>query len=559
MRNLFLTFFICLALLMTACANANERSTTNESLEAIPSETVTSDEVASEATSNEATSDEATSDEVTSLDPTSTTVPNATLSSQEAEEGAIAISPTDTPLATEIALSPTPTNTQGATETASPTSSPLATATPSPSTTPIPTETPRVHRTPLPFLTPMSTPNANGEVVHIVQKGDTVLGIAIQYGVIDNQIIAYNNLGEKAEIRIGDEIRIPMGMMTQYYSKIGGRATSTPMPTVVNETRVILGPVSFDWQKLNNCGPTTTHVMLSYYNIDRPQLTIANVLKPNPDDKNVSPSEIANYVRSLGMGVFVGVNGDIPLIERLLGAGYPVMVEQWMHYEEGVGHYRAVRGYDREQQKILQEDTFLGPDIWRSYEDFNYDWAYFNNLYLVFYRPEQEQHVAALIGTDWNHTVMWERALATFSQQEGAFAVYGKAEALHQLGRDAEAAPVYEQAIAMGLPELYFWYNFGYLETLNNLGQYQKMLNFSLPILEAMEVSEDIRYQRAVAFNALGLREKALNELQLAIQDNPHYEAAYVMLDELGVTQSAPSSTDITEEPASETESTSGG
>jgi len=536
MKNLPLIFFICLTLFMTACSTEGQSS--HEAavvVEAIATETPISN-----------------SGEMIP-EPTSTTPPEPTATTEPTQEPVV-VAPTETIPPTEI---PVATDTPAATDTPIAIETPILTSnevevTPTPSTTPIPTETPRAHRTPLPFLTPMSTPNSDGEVVHIVQKRETVLGIAIQYGVIDNQLIAYNNLSEEAEIRVGDEIRIPVGMMTQYYSRIGGRATSTPMPTVVNENRVVLGPFSFDWQKLNNCGPTTTHVMLSYYNIDRPQLTIAEALKPNSGDKNVSPSEIAGYVNSLGMGTFIGVNGDMELIERLLGAGYPVMVEQWMHYEKGVGHYRAVRGYDREQQKVLQQDTFLGPDIWRPYEEFNYDWGYFNNLYIVMYPPEQEEHVAALIGTDWNPTVMWERAALTFEEQEGVFALYGKAEALHQLGRDAEAVPVYEEAIATGLPELYFWYNFGYLETLNNIGEYQKQLNFSFPILQAMEHAEDIRFHRAVAFNALGQRENAISELNLAIEDNFHYSPAYAMLDQLGVSPSVPESTDTAEDEAEE-------
>ena len=204
-----------------------------------------------------------------------------------------------------------------------------------------------------------------------------------------------------------------------------------------------------------------------------------------------------------------------------------------MQFDGGVGHYRAARGYDREKQLILQEDTFLGPDTWRSYQEFNQDWAYFNNTYLVFYPPEDQGRVAGLIGADWNPTTMWQRALDTFSQQYNAFAVYGKAEALHQLGRDAEAIPLYEQAIAIGLPKRYFWYRFGYFEALNNVGQYQKTLDFSQPILEAMELSEDIRFHRAEAYKALGQMEKARQELLLALEDNPNYAPAHILLSQL--------------------------
>ncbi len=385
--------------------------------------------------------------------------------------------------------------------------------------------------TPTPAITSTPTPNAQGEIVHTVGAGETIVIIAKQYGVLSTQLIAYNELS--GPVAVGQAIRIPVGMMGQNYTSGGGRAVATPIGSAADTNRVVLGPVTFDWQKLNNCGPTTTSVILSYYGIAQPQLTIAGYLKPNPADKNVSPAEVAAYVRGQGMGAFVGINGDIPLLERLVAAGYPVMVEQWMQYDGGVGHYRAVRGYDRDKRQILQEDTFLGPDIWRGYDDFNRDWAYFNNTYIVFYPSANQGTVAGIIGGDWDRGTMWQRALNTFRTQGGAFALYGQAEALHQLGNSAAAVPLFEQAIATGLPSRYLWYRFGYLEALNNNGQYQKTLDASAPVLQAMGLSEDIRYHRAVAHRALGQTEQARRELTLALQDHPGFSPATALLGQL--------------------------
>jgi len=45
-----------------------------------------------------------------------------------------------------------------------------------------------------------NTPNADGSIVHIVQRGDTPLAIAIAYGVSLSQIYALNNLTDKSLI-----------------------------------------------------------------------------------------------------------------------------------------------------------------------------------------------------------------------------------------------------------------------------------------------------------------------------------------------------------------------
>jgi tetratricopeptide (TPR) repeat protein/LysM repeat protein len=510
MNKRFVLSLLLLALLVSGCASrSNSPTTSNDAasaLEAVTEESAPADEGTSEEEPSE-------NEEVAAAASTATLAPTFTREARATSRATRTARATRTPRATGT---PDATATALATETL--TSSPVP-----PTSTPVPSNTP-------PAITSTPTPNAEGEIVHTVGAGETLQSIAAQYGVLRTQLMAYNNIGP--EVTVGQQIRIPAGMMGQTYTGAGG-AAATPLPRSADENRVVLGPVTFDWQKFNNCGPTTTSVMLSYYGVSQPQLTIAGALKPNPSDKNVNPSEVAAYVRRQGMGAFIGINGDIGLLERLLAAGYPVMVEQWMSYDGGVGHYRAVLGYDRTKQQILNDDTFLGPNIWRSYADFNRDWAYFNNLYIVFYPTADEGKVAGIIGGDWNRNAMWERALTTFRNQTGALALYGQAEALHQLGRDGDAIPVFEQAIAAGLPARYLWYRFGYFEALNSVGQYQKLLQVTAPVLQAMTLSEDIRYQRAVAHRGLGQTEQARRELQLALQDNPNHAPSSTLLAQL--------------------------
>ncbi len=466
--------------------------------------------------------------------------PTAATNSTESEEAPVAAAevPTLTPLPTETEIPPTET--------------PIPTDTPEPTETPIPTatatNTPAPTNTPLPTPTRTTTPNAAGEIVHTVQPGEDIRSIAAQYGVLWSQLTAYNGI-TAAQVQPGMQIRIPVGMMSQTYTAAGGAPLPTQPAAGAGGDRVVLGPVTFDWQKLNNCGPTTTSVMLSYFGISRGQLTIAGAMKPNANDKNVSPAEVAAYVRGQGLGAFVGINGNIGLLEQLVTAGFPVMVEQWMSYDGGVGHYRAVRGFDRNQQLILQEDTFLGPGIWRSYGEFNADWAAFGNTYLVFYPPEREGEVSAIIGNDWARGSRWQRAFDTFNAGGGAYSQYWAGEALHQLGNDAAAVDYYRAAIASGLPSRFFWYNFGYMEAMNNLGQYQQVLDFTAPILQAMGLSEDIRYQRAVAYNALGQPDEARRELNLALSDNPNYAPAQQMLNTLPASAPTPVPAEPTPDP----------
>lgn len=431
-----------------------------------------------------------------------------------------------------------------------PTFTPIPTATNTPTAIPTATETPTVTPTatlppPSPTATvvwegptPTPTPNEQGEIVHLVQPGESVYTIAAQYGVLWSQITAYNQIGPN-DVEPGVTVRIPVGMMGQRYTG-NGQVVATPLPSAVTQDRVILSGMTHDWQKLNNCGPTSTSVLLSYYGINHSQLTIASVLKPvGGGDKNVSPAEIASYANIVGLGAFVGINGSIELAEQLISAGFPFIAEQWMDYDGGVGHYRVVRGFDRTRREILFNDTFLGPDIWRSYDQFLRDWAAYNNTYIVFYRPEEEAKLQAIIGPDWNPSAMWERLRAESqarldSGDQGAYVWYGLAEALHQLGRDREAVSAYEQAIAIGLPWRYLWYRYGYFEALNAIGQYEKTLQVTAPVLEAMQMSEDLRYHRAVALRELGRTGQARAEFEAALRDNPNFAPAKAALAALG-------------------------
>ena len=87
---------------------------------------------------------------------------------------------------------------------------PAAGATPAPTTTARPTET----------FVPGPTP---GTVLHVVQSGDTLLGISLKYGVPMNIIQKANNIQDPESIRAGQQLVIPIGPT--------GTATAGPQPT----------------------------------------------------------------------------------------------------------------------------------------------------------------------------------------------------------------------------------------------------------------------------------------------------------------------------------------
>jgi serine/threonine-protein kinase len=93
--------------------------------------------------------------------------------------------------------------------------------------TPEPTEPPPPTDTPLPadVLLPTNTPLPGGMIVHVVQAGDTLFGLSIQYNVPLEQIHALNNLDSQSILSIGQKIIIKAG------AKPVPSATSRPPDT----------------------------------------------------------------------------------------------------------------------------------------------------------------------------------------------------------------------------------------------------------------------------------------------------------------------------------------
>jgi LysM repeat protein len=91
---------------------------------------------------------------------------------------------------------------------------PPPTTIPEPTETPTeePAETPTQATTPAPTPAPTQPPAAqqpSGAQVHIVQSGENLYRIALQYGMSYPDLAAYNNIVNPHSIRVGQEIRIP--------------------------------------------------------------------------------------------------------------------------------------------------------------------------------------------------------------------------------------------------------------------------------------------------------------------------------------------------------------
>ena len=281
-------------------------------------------------------------------------------------------------------------------------------------------------------------------------------------------------------------------------------ATPTPLPTVtptpqpLPDDKLLTG-IKRVQQSFNNCGPANLTQVLNWHGDETTQVEAASYLKPNPEDRNVSPWQLSDYVNEFTeLRSTVHSGGDLEMIKQFIAAGLPVVIEKGYEpntssSEGWFGHYLTVFGYDEEQQVFHSMDSYLKVDevLGRadSYEEIERFWQHFNYTFYVVYEPDLEPLVQGILGADLLQPVkMWENA-AKKSQAEleqdpdNAFAWFNLGTSLTRLGELTgspgyyeNGAAAFDQARAIGLPSRMLWYEFRPYLAYMKVGRYDDMI-----------------------------------------------------------------------------------
>ncbi|MEJ2747585.1 MAG: C39 family peptidase [Anaerolineae bacterium] len=336
-------------------------------------------------------------------------------------------------------------------------------------------------------------------------------------------------------------------------------ATPTATPTVTPiplPQSVRLEGITHQFQEWNNCGPATLAMTLSYFGLNLTQSQTAAVLKPNPEDRNVSPWEMVDYVNNeTDLKAITRVNGDLYTVRRLLANKIPVIVEigidppgefRWLGW---YGHYLLLVAYDDALQQFWVYDSWFGTSEVPmenattegrvlTYADVAEYWPHFNRNYIALYRPEQANLVAEIIGDEMDDTVMWQNALAevreeTAAAPDNAFYWFNLGTIYNALGQYQEAATAFDQARSIGLPWRMLWYQFGPYEAYYQVGRYDDVILLADTTLKDRPYFEESYYYKGLALAALGDTNAARDNLEKAVKFNPNYELAAAALTEI--------------------------
>ncbi len=331
--------------------------------------------------------------------------------------------------------------------------------------------------------------------------------------------------------------------------------TRTPTPWPLPDA-VRLSGIQHQFQTWNNCGPATLAMSLSFFGDHVYQEQTAAILKPNPEDRNVSPQEMADYVNEqTPYRAISRANGDIETLKRLLANDMPVIIEtgidppgefRWLGW---YGHYLLPVAYDDELEQIWVYDSWFGtseepltnahPDgRVISYEDMQRDWAQFNRSYIALYREEQESLLREIIGPDMDDETMWRAALDRAGddinrEPENAFFWFNLGTNYVALQEYEDADVAFDQARAIGLPWRMLWYQFGPYEAYLNTGRYDDIVLLADATLQDRPYFEESYYYRGLALAELGDSTGAVEDLERAANFNPNFEPAQVALDRI--------------------------
>ncbi len=319
--------------------------------------------------------------------------------------------------------------------------------------------------------------------------------------------------------------------------------TPAPTPTLapVVAAQVALVGVQHAYQTWNNCGPVTVAMNLSYYDHYRDQKETAAFLKPDADDKNVSPEQIIAYARSQGFEGIIRVGGAAELLQELIAGGFPVIVEDWVDPEDrgGIGHYRLFTGYDQAAGHFIAQDSLYGPDRVIEMGAFDASWRVFNRKYIVIFRPEQAAAVEAILGAMAGDEAMLAHTLAVARAEAAAdpedfVAWFNLGSTYTLLGEYALAASAYDEARRVGLPFRLLWYQEEPFAAYLGAGRYDDVIRLAEVTLNNAGEHEEAYYYQGLAYQATGRQEAAARTLQKALDYNPNFGRAARALAALG-------------------------
>ncbi len=342
-------------------------------------------------------------------------------------------------------------------------------------------------------------------------------------------------------------------------------ATEPPTPTQVPlPPQALLKSPTFEKQDWNNCGPAVLAMTLRMYGWEGNQYDIADIVKPNRDDRNVNPEELRYYIHNEAgwLKAEYRLAGDLDLLKRLIANNYPVIIEEASKVEPEWangpnddlwdGHYLLINGYDDATETFISQDPQFaadkGADKKIPYETLMANWKPFNYLYIVIYFPGDEVEVQSILGADWDPALNRQNTMDLANAQittdpTDAFAWFNLGASLTYFDRYLEAAQAFDQAFTIGLPQRMTRYQFWPFKAYFEAGRIDYLLEITEKTYEPIRGHDA---EEALLWHGWGLwrlwqqsneqhyLDDAIKDWRKALEVHPGYDDAIYALQFVG-------------------------
>ena len=323
-------------------------------------------------------------------------------------------------------------------------------------------------------------------------------------------------------------------------------------------SRISLDPYTDTFEAgSSSSGSVNLAMMLKYWGWQGTIGATVRYLQPNTRDETVLYYELVNFVNEgTPYQALWRAGGDVSVLEGLLQAGFPVMIQRiyWPDETDSwIGAYDVLTGFDQDAREFTLLPTYY-PDRGSNrlrFDDLMKEWQAFNYSYLVVYPTADEQALMKVLGPDSDETTSFQQAadlsskeIYTTSGMAQIYAWFNRGTNLAYLNDYAGAAEAFHEAFnlfslndATGslLVWRLLWYQTRPYWAFYYTGQYQQVILMANQVISMApgRVIEESYYWRAMARKALGDVNGAVEDLNQAIQINPNFVAGIYLLQQI--------------------------
>ncbi len=304
-----------------------------------------------------------------------------------------------------------------------------------------------------------------------------------------------------------------------------GKPTPTAKP--IPEEKTLLNEYHI-FQSFNNCGPAALSMALSYYDIQISQSELGHALRPyqipngDNDDKSVTLDELAKKASEYNLLAYHRPNGSIQLIQSFIAGDIPVITRTWLKENEDIGHYRIVKGYNKRDKTLIQDDSLQGKNLTYSEKEFLTIWGKFNYEYLVLVPKDKQEEAEAILGEDVDEKTAWEHAVK-LSQKilendpDDRDAQFNLSVAYFHTGYYQKSVEAYEK-VADSLSFRTLWYQIEPIQAYYELGRYDDVFRITNKILNNQNKAfSELYLIRGDIYKKQGKVEEARSEYEKAV------------------------------------------